>query len=53
MSASIPVKYHGILPGINPASRHDPALAWFREARMGMFIHFGLWAGVTRTEHGQ
>jgi alpha-L-fucosidase len=49
----IPVAHHDILPGTNPASRHDPNLAWFREARLGMFIHFGLWAGVTRTEHGQ
>jgi len=53
MNARIPVKHHDILPGINPASRHDPSLAWFREARLGMFITFGLWAGVTPAENGQ
>jgi hypothetical protein len=52
-STLVPVKSEDILPGINPASRHDPDLAWFREARLGMFILFGLWAGVTHTEHGQ
>jgi alpha-L-fucosidase len=52
IKAAIPVLHDDILPGINPASRHDPNLAWYREARLGMFIHFGLWAGVTETEHG-
>ena len=52
MQVAIPVKYDDVMPGINPASRHDPNLEWFREARLGMFIHFGLWAGVTETEHG-
>ncbi len=27
-----------------PAARQDPRLAWFREARFGLFIHWGLYA---------
>jgi alpha-L-fucosidase len=27
-----------------PDARHDPRLAWFRDARFGMFIHWGLYA---------
>jgi alpha-L-fucosidase len=39
---------------INPASRHDPNLQWFRDARLGLFIHYSVVAsrhGVT--EHMQ
>jgi alpha-L-fucosidase len=53
MSTPIPVNHHDIPPGINPASRHDPDLAWFREARFGMFVHWGLYsipAGVWKDE---
>jgi len=28
----------------------DPALSWFREARFGMFVHFGLYALLRRGE---
>jgi hypothetical protein len=33
---------------INHASRHDPNLAWFREARLGLFIHYS----VVASRHG-
>src|SRR5438874_13700177 len=35
-------------------ARHDPRLAWFRDAKFGMFIHWGLYAipaGVWKGEH--
>lgn len=38
---------------INPASRHDPNLTWFREARLGLFIHFGLSSALGVSEHLQ
>ena len=35
---------------INSQSIVDPKLSWFREARFGMFIHFGLYALLGRGE---
>lgn len=33
---------------ITPASRHDPNLAWFRDARLWLFIHYS----VAASRHG-
>lgn len=35
---------------INEAALTDPRLQWFREARFGMFIHFGLYSLLERGE---
>ena len=31
-------------------ARNDPRLHWFREARFGLFIHWGLYALAARHE---
>jgi alpha-L-fucosidase len=36
-----------------PDARHDPRLAWFRDARFGMFIHWGLYAILAGEWRGQ
>src|SRR5438067_13726563 len=32
---------------------HDQRIAWWREARFGMFIHFGVYSGLGGTWQGQ
>ena len=38
------------MPIVSPEAISDPKLAWFRKARFGMFIHFGLYALLERGE---
>jgi alpha-L-fucosidase len=32
---------------------HDARMAWWREARFGMFVHWGLYSGLAGTYHGK
>ncbi len=42
------------LPQLLPApSSHDAKMAWFREAKFGLFIHWGLYAIPAGVWHGQ
>lgn len=36
-----------------PASTHDARMAWWREARFGMFVHWGLYSGLAGTWDGK
>jgi alpha-L-fucosidase len=40
------------LPAETPAAR-DKRMAWFREARFGMFVHWGLYSGLAGTWDGK
>lgn len=40
------------LPAESPAAR-DKRMAWFREARFGMFVHWGLYSGLAGTWNGK
>ena len=39
-------------PGESPAQR-DARMAWWREARFGMFVHWGLYSGLAGTWDGK
>jgi len=36
-----------------PESTHDARMAWWREARFGMFVHWGLYSGLAGTWDGK
>ena len=38
------------MPIVSKEAIHDPRLQWFREARFGMFVHFGVYALLERGE---
>ncbi len=35
------------------AAQHDARMAWWREARFGMFVHWGLYSGLAGTWNGK
>ncbi len=46
-----------VLPGSAPAqetaAQHDARMQWWREARFGMFVHWGLYSGLAGTWDGK
>lgn len=41
------------LPGEETAAQRDQRMAWWREARFGMFVHWGLYSGLAGTWEGK
>ena len=39
--------------GVETASERDRRMAWWREARFGMFVHWGLYSGLAGTWDGK
>src|SRR5262245_52861749 len=39
--------------GVETASERDRRMAWWREARFGMFVHWGLYSGLGGTWDGK
>ena len=50
--ATTPVLAHTLPPADSPAAR-DARMAWWREARFGMFVHWGLYSGLAGNWNGQ
>ena len=42
----------GAVAGETPAGR-DARMAWWRDARFGMFVHWGLYSGLAGTWDGK
>ena len=51
-AAAEPVSSNTLVPAETPAQR-DARMAWWREARFGMFIHWGVYSVPAGTYHGQ
>jgi alpha-L-fucosidase len=42
-----------VAPAAEPASSHEARMGWWREARFGMFVHWGLYSGLAGTWKGK
>ena len=55
ISATLFTKTGAAEPGANPESpaQRDARMSWWREARFGMFVHWGLYSGLAGTWEGK
>jgi alpha-L-fucosidase len=45
---------HAVVPSdVETPAQHDARMAWWREARFGMFVHWGLYSGLAGTWDGK
>jgi alpha-L-fucosidase len=50
---STPAPPPASLPPAEPKGQRDARMAWWREARFGMFVHWGLYSGLAGTWDGK
>ncbi len=53
LTAAALAAFSGICFGQEAKDQHDARMQWWREARFGMFVHWGLYSGLAGTWNGK